>query len=342
MRICVIIVTYDDRFHLLSRVIQSLLEQDINKIVIVDNNSTQNSKNKLIQFQKEYGEKIDVLFLSQNLGSAGGNSIGLKKFYSDYNSEFVWLLDDDNLPYKDALDVLKSFWKELDDENKEKRVALLSFRENRKIYEQALSTSNPDLVVGRRNGFLGIHIGWFFQKLFNKSNIDPERRELYNSKNTGLVSASYYGGLFFHKNLLDSIGFPKEEFFVYSDDIEFSSRITKLKGKIYLVLKSRIIDIEGSWQKRVYRKSILNLPLKNTNSIDRLMLYYTYRNKTYFEKNNWADKSFLYSINKIIYLFLLRLISFIYRSSFDVKVINLAIKDGLRGNLGKRKEDLFK
>lgn len=47
MKIHSVIVTYADRFHLLKKVIASCLTEGVEKIIVVDNNSEDNSKAQL-------------------------------------------------------------------------------------------------------------------------------------------------------------------------------------------------------------------------------------------------------------------------------------------------------
>ena len=55
-----------------------------------------------------------------------------------------------------------------------------------------------------------------------------------------------YGGLFFHRSIIDIIGLPDTNYFLYGDDFDFSYRITKKGGKIFLVTQSVIEDLEKS------------------------------------------------------------------------------------------------
>ena len=89
-------VTYANRWCHLEQVIPAILSESlISELIIVDNASTYDLKAKIKVTFPNDTEKIRVLTQTENLGSAGGFSIGLKKAY-ELNAEFVYLLDDDN------------------------------------------------------------------------------------------------------------------------------------------------------------------------------------------------------------------------------------------------------
>jgi hypothetical protein len=89
--------------------------------------------------------------------------------------------------------------------------------------------------------------------------------------------------LFIHKNLIDNIGFPNEKFYLYGDDTEWTYRITKGGGKIYLILESIIVDLEPFW-------GINGNFLIDKIQKDKRRFYYACRNAAFFEINNLVDK----------------------------------------------------
>ena len=262
MKVYSVIVTYGDRFHLLKQVIEACYREDVNKVIVIDNASIENSRNKLKEFEKQNKDRLKVIYLEENSGSAGGYKRGLEEAYKCEECEFIWLLDDDNEPQKDSLKVLKEFWNDLEDKNKKEKVALLSYRPDRIAYKESIMTNNPELVLGRKNSFLGFHILDLPKKVMRvlKRKIGIKTFKENQSIKSGKVAVAPYGGMFFHKSLINDIGYPKEEFFVYADDHEWSYRITKNKGKIILVLDSELEDIDLSWNINNNKKiGVLNI-----------------------------------------------------------------------------------
>jgi GT2 family glycosyltransferase len=326
----VVTVTYGNRFHLLKQVIDSALAEGVAKVIVVDNNSLPESKEKLKAYEKQLGsQKIKVLYLVDNYGSAGGFKRGLEEAYNDSECEFIWLLDDDNQPQKDSLKVLYEFWDNLEDENKEEKVSLLSYREDRGHYKEAVMTNNPNLVLGRKNSFLSFHIADLPKKVLRRFKRKFGIRTFKEDKNIkfGKVSVAPYGGMFFHKNLIDGIGYPNEKFYLYADDHEWSYRITKNRGSIYLILDSLVNDIDTSWN--ISKNNETSMSIIATGSDFRV--FYSIRNRVFFETKNLVESNLIYKLNIYFYFFLL----FIANSK-KYSLIKNAIRDGREGKLGKR------
>ena len=106
---------------------------------------------------------------------------------------------------------------------------------------------------------------------------------------------------FFHKSILDEIGYPNEDYFLYSDDHDWSYRITKSNKKIYLVLNSVIDDIDSSWN-LINKTNNTFIKIKKAPS---LRVYYSVRNRMMFEKNNLIDNKLIYNLNKLAFTCLL-------------------------------------
>jgi len=143
----------------------------------------------------------------------------------------------------------------------------------------------------------------------------------------GIVPVAPYGGLFIHKNIINKIDYPNENFYLYADDHEWTYRITKNGGKIYLILNSKVDDLELSWH---VPKEIKETSFSIISKGNPFRVYYSVRNRVYFEINNLVNSKIIYLINIFMYLLLISL-----SSSKNLKLIIKAIKDGLKGKLGK-------
>jgi len=286
-KVFVVTVTYGNRFHLLKQVIDSALSEGVHKIIVADN---------LKEYEKSLNDKIEVLYLDDNYGSAGGFKRGLQVAYNDPECEFIWLLDDDNKSMNGSLKILLDFWDSLEIENKKERIALLSYRfKKEQLAKKQLSKNKPD-----------------------------------SDKKFGIVPVAPCGGLFIHKNLLNKIGYPNEKFYLYADDHEWSYRITKIGGGIYLILDSKIDDLELSWH---IPKSVKETRFSVISRGNPYRVYYSIRNRVFFEINNLVDNKMIYWINILVYLLLISL-----SSRKNVRIILKAIKDGYRGRLGRIEE----
>ena len=326
-----LIVTYADRYRFLEKTIFNCFESGVDKVFVVDNNSEYESNFKLRRLEERLSPKLIITYLNKNIGSAGGFKKGLEEIITEEDCEFIWLLDDDNVPRVDSLDVLKDFWNSLDQKNKQNNTSLLSYRPVKDSigYKKAILDNNPNLVLGKCNSFLGFHFLDFPKKLF---------KFIYTSKNvvksnikSGLVSVAPYGGLFLHKDLLNTIGYPNERFFVYADDHDWTYRIIKNSGKIILILGSIIDDCDISWnvQKRTQSNfsSAINAP--------KFRLYFSTRNRIIFERKDLTRNNFSYLLNILIYSFLFFGYSFLSFRIRNLAVFSQAVYDGLLNNLDK-------
>jgi GT2 family glycosyltransferase len=148
---------------------------------------------------------------------------------------------------------------------------------------------------------------------------------------SGKVSVAPYGGMFFHKNLIDSIGYPNEEFYLYADDHEWSYRITKNSGDIYLVLDSLVDDIDTSWHVKSSFIPFINYLYYGTD----FRVYYAVRNRVKFEINDLLMNKTSYLINKYLLLLILKFFS-VLKSPNKYKIVKKAIFDADNVKLGKR------
>lgn len=337
IKVCAVFVTHGDRYHHLKQGIEALVEQQISHIIVVDNHSLPSSHEQLKKQEKVLDGKLKVIYLSDNTGSAGGYYRGLKYASTCIDCEFIWLLDDDNRPKEEALKALIDFWLNLEEEDKEHRIALLSYRDDREIYKEVIFKNNPDLVMGKKNSFLGFHVfelpKEFSRRIKSRYFRKTNEAALFKKK-YGPVSTSPFGGMFFHKTLLDEIGYPNQDFYLYTDDWDFSYRITKKGGRIILLLDSVIEDLEKSWHLR-NKKNLFKIHL--LEDLDDYRLYYYVRNRVYFDKRYLVTNPLIYFFNKFTLLSMLTLFGFIKKRN-SLRIINKAVRDGNRGRLGKHSQ----
>jgi len=162
-----------------------------------------------------------------------------------------------------------------------------------------------------------------------KDNIQNKRLNLFPLQP---IEISAMGGLFFSRKVIDKLGYPKEDFFVYADDHEYTYRFTKNGGKIFLCSEIMIEDIDQT-------------SLNDSNEsigffhkdFSEIKMYYSIRNHTYLSKEFMTNKIFFYAN-----LSVLSLLHFknIFKTSFPLfmkryKLYLKAISDGLNGHLGR-------
>ena len=318
LRTTAIIVTYSDRFYLLKQVIEACFIEGVSQIIIIDNNSEINSKTQLKAIAEESESRISVLWNDENKGSASAFKQGLEYANEFFKNDFIWLLDDDNKPSHNSLLKLHNYW-----QTKDKDVScLLSFRPDRKQYKKAVLSKDPNLVLSKRNSFYGFSITDKLLKPFKK------KKKIDLSISSGMVSYAPFGGMFFNISIVDTIGYPDTQFFLYSDDHDWSYRITKRKEKIVLLLDSIVEDIDTSWSVKEIKSNVYQT-IKKGNPF---RIYYTIRNRMIFEKRYLINNSLIYNFNRILF----NTILFVYcGQSENFKIFLLALKHAKSGRLGK-------
>ncbi len=235
-KICAIVVTYN-RKDMLRENLLALLAQDENRfdILIVDNHSTDGTEEAVSDLLLSQ-ERIFYEDTGENLGGAGGFSYGIEHAV-EMGYDWVWLMDDDCIPKPDALSRL--------------------IRSAKKLRG--------------RFGFLSSKALW---KDGTPAHMNVQRKSLFNNllsfkdREERIVIASFVS-MFIPVKVIKRVGLPIAEFFIWTDDWEYSRRISR-HYPCYVVPKSEVIhktaDNTGT--------SIA------TDDADRLWRYmYAYRNE---------------------------------------------------------------
>lgn len=325
--VCTVVVTYN-RKDLLIKCIESLINQTLKPqaIYIVDNNSTDNTPELLIKHNylkttpqlenniwtssTEYEQiTIKYIHLPENIGGAGGFYYGVKQAYED-NYDWVWIMDDDAFPTPACLENLEPYY-DLED-----TVALAS------------------LKVDLNNNILYHHRGYF------NFNHGLPIQEHITSEDTKVpvkdIDMASFVGLLVKKDAIKKIGYPKKEFFIHTDDLEYCIRL-RTTGKIKLINKSIIKHAEGSVQ-GTYKKTVLGVTA-NRRPYDKLWInYYMQRNLIWIGRKYSTNKLSLYTtIIKNYIMTLIGIIVFDDHKYRRIKFFTNAYYDGLTSKFDNKK-----
>lgn len=325
MIVYAVTVTYGNRFHLLKQVIESALAEGVTKVIVVDNNSEAESREQLKAYEQELGsDKIKVLYLDDNYGSAGGFKRGLEEAYNDKACEYILALDDDNLIEKGSFEKLKALTIYL--KNLNYSFMLGFYRDMWNADRKAVENGNIKRYLP--NNFIGFNFLEAFKNKFFKGN----KNKLVNLFPFQPAEITAMGGSFFPKSILKKIGYPNEDFYLYADDHDFTYRFTKSGGKIFLCSELRLHDIDFT----TVSDSGANIGYFDED-FSEFKMYYGVRNHTYLSKSFIKNKILFYG-NMSIYL----LLNFkkIFKTPKKLffrryKLLLRAINDGLDGKLGR-------
>lgn len=321
-----LVVTYGDRWEYLEQVLFQLENDVWIKGVILINNATSYNLDEAVQ--KANFSKTTILDMGENTGSAFAIKQGLLHIESLNDNAFVWLLDDDNLPKDDATLVLTQHWNahakrqtyHID------RTMLVSIRENREY----LVLAAKGHLVWKRNAFFGFHALSFLDKRLFKHKQKAQQRP-YQERAT--LPFAPYGGMFFHVSLLKKIGYPNPDFYIYASDYDFSVRVPRAGGEIWLIPKSQLVEVDAHWS----TKAEDNQPtVSHVLATSPFRIYYMVRNSVYFWKKYLVNNPLLFHLNRFILTWQYKQAAKKYGLHDNFKLFKKAVKEGLRGELGKR------
>jgi GT2 family glycosyltransferase len=325
-KVCVVTVTYGDRQRFLDQVIARVLSfAQVANLIVVNNASIHPMVNT--------DERVTVLNNAENEGSAGGYHKGIKYAFENTDCDFIWLLDDDNMPEEGCLDKLLEQWDTIPAADNKK--ALFCLRDDRKTHVKIARGDDPMRYYLVPDNFLGFNVFRIAYNQYRKFADKLNKSTAYKEQ----VTMPYvpYGGLLMHRQLVAEIGYPNEALYLYVDDSEYSYRITQNGGTIWLVPTCRVVDIDKSqginYKKRQFHSQLLDEWSFRT--------YYHIRNRIYFYSRVAIRNKFMFAVNKALYLTFLRLIGMLSSKTAEYKKLVQAVKDGLSGNLGKANPDKF-
>lgn len=243
--VCVI-VTYNRKL-LLQECIQNVLGQSytVMKVIVVDNASTDGT----YLLTELLNEKIDYYRLEENKGGAYGFNYGIKRSFH-YYPDFVWLLDDDAIPDFNCLNLLVNF-----------------------SYHHLNEVVVAPKVIDVDGNIQLIHRGYFYKFLLRQRAI---KSNIYKRDYVRIGYSSFIG-LLLPTNWIQQIGFPRSDFFIWFDDVEYSLRMSKL-GPIILLPIATVVHKDNRHHGRLSKESYWKMYYDVRNTI---LLAHEFRWKKY-------------------------------------------------------------
>lgn len=226
-----VIVTYN-RKELLSKVVNAVVNQSypLKKILIVDNNSTDGTKESV---SEQLTSVVEYINTGGNLGGAGGFHFGFKEA-EKHGYDYLWLMDDDLMPAYNCLENLLS--------TEPQGIAQpVRYSLEEKCVE--LSPLTYDLSNPLKLNPKGVPLKEYLEKN------DVENRLI------NIEAIPFEGPLISRKAVID-IGFPNPDFFIFCDDIEYAIKakrkdipiVCDLSAKAYRLLVNNQGDDLLSWK----------------------------------------------------------------------------------------------
>lgn len=194
--VCAIVVTHE-RLPLLQECLAAIAAQTRRPdgVLVVDNASTDGTPEAIASDHRD----VELLVMDRNGGGAGGFAAGLRHAYRAGFGWF-WLMDDDTVPERDALDALVRA--DASVEGRSRPLVLASAVQWR---DRGLHPMNVPAV----------------RVADAESMIHAARDALLPIRSASFVS------VLVHRVALERYGLPRAEYFIYNDDVEFTGRVLR-------------------------------------------------------------------------------------------------------------------
>jgi rhamnopyranosyl-N-acetylglucosaminyl-diphospho-decaprenol beta-1,3/1,4-galactofuranosyltransferase len=281
--IAAVIVTYN-RKELLVGCIFALLNQTkpVDGIYIIDNASTDSTpeflkKNSIVPQAVDITKNnqaeihsfvlsaaiptqkiaMNYLRLQENIGGAGGFYEGVKRA-CEQGYDWFWLMDDDAEPRNNALELLLQY----------------SGQEN--------ISALASLKLSADNTLQAKHRGYFCFNNFSSLLVRPIQLNEIEGKDFVEIDHASFVGILINRKAVEKIGYPKKEFFIHYDDVEFCIRLRSV-GKILLVPRSIIIHKDNTTTNRTI-KNLFWKPYEIVPFRKLWLRYYHTRNLVWLKK----------------------------------------------------------
>ena len=296
MKIIAVVVTYN-RLSLLKRNLDCLRQnKPLSSIIVVNNGSTDGTAEWM-------AEQQDVMVLTQaNVGGSGGFYTGIQHA-CQCGADWIWCMDDDVFPRPDCLEQLLCH---IDDS----RIGMLA---PRRLLEGQVYT-NDFLRYDLTNPFSSL----YKEKLSKQTVTAPVE-----------IGGTAFEGPFIRREVVDKIGLPNKDLFIFCDDTDYCLRTVRAGYKI-LYVPDALMDkqkffSEDTWAVRNQKK--------------KWKRFYQVRNSTYLNHHygrNWGVR-YLRGFNGVLGYLLVAFFTAPFSEAYQWKDIPRfwkAYRDGIKEKLG--------
>lgn len=291
-KIACVIVTYN-RKQLLIRCLEAVSRQTFKpQTVFIMDNASADGTEELVKERGYYNCKRDrieykYILNSMNEGGAGGFYLGMKTANESADYDALWVMDDDGEPYEDCL---------------EKEAA----------YLDKYAFISPLVVTPEDSNILS------FYNLNTKEFLDQYPDGIIADK------ANPFNGILFRRDLLEKIGYPKKEMFIWGDEKEYQQRAISNGFYPVTIAKARHKHPKDRME---YQKDFMG---RNTIVYvgSKLRNYCFYRNQAYIIKKYHKIINIFYFVVSYYFFFLV-----IKKLDLNgLRLFNKAVTAGLRGD----------
>ncbi|MBF0568645.1 MAG: glycosyltransferase [Nitrospirae bacterium] len=259
--VCAVVVTYNRR-ELLLECLEALKGQTLplDAIYLIDNASTDSTPQLLLEsgfidiippdgltepvgyHKKLSATSIDIYYvrMHRNTGGAGGFHEGVRRAY-DSGAHWLWLMDDDVEPVKDALEVMLSY-----------TAVGECVLPNKKFADGTILSDDS-------------HFSLSMGKMMPVRNGEFAQHSRFSFKNYAT-----FEGMLISRRIVEQIGYPDRRFFYLGDDFVYG---------IMASLYTNIVFIkDGLFYKKLKRQDAKSLMGRESIRLKDMEIYYRVRN----------------------------------------------------------------
>jgi rhamnopyranosyl-N-acetylglucosaminyl-diphospho-decaprenol beta-1,3/1,4-galactofuranosyltransferase len=209
VKVAAVVVTWN-RCELLAETLDALRSQRRlpDSVIVVDNASDDGTAEVLAQ-----QTDLDVVTLPANLGGAGGFSAGLRRAVGEHAADVVWLMDDDGVPAAGCLEAL------------EPHMLTHDF-----VGPAVLAKDDPDRLC-------------FPIRLPGTATVVHDMTALRGAATDAVLEEVVipFNGVLLTRELVERIGLPREEFFIWGDDVEYLWRARRAGARVATVVDAHLL-----------------------------------------------------------------------------------------------------
>jgi len=247
--------------------LESITNSDYKNIAvnIIDIQNIDDSVFEIENYLKNYPIENYFYKSSLNNGFAYANNLIMRNLLSKDNTEFIWLLNNDTLIYENTITELVSFFDKI---SKQEKVGILG-----------------SMLVNFEDSSVIQSLGGVFNPKIGKVQIVGKNKSVSDFKISSDFKPDFVTGaaMFFHKSLINDIGYMPEEYFMYYEDIDWCFSALKKGYKNFICVNSIVKHKQGASTGNKYDK-------KSSVSHLRKYMYINYKK---FYKKHFSKYSFL-------------------------------------------------
>ena len=304
--ISAVIVTFN-RLEKLKITIEKSLEESFDKIIIVNNNSSDGTKEYLDSLDND---RLIVEHLEENIGGAGGFHVGFEVALEKIDAEWIVCYDDDSYPQKSAIDHFRG----------------LSL-DGISAVAAAVYLPNGEVSVMNKVRFNPFKSMKTFFDTFIKGKSIYVAEEAYTKEVSQEIDASTFVGFFVRASVVRQIGLPRTELFIYADDLIYTLGMTS-RGYRHMFIPS--IKFIHDCNTLVNEKDIYHPIWK---------VYYTYRNR--IEMYRVSSQWFYLPITLLQIVPWMRKKKYYQNKKLYLTLLKIAIVDALKSDFTRSHSDIL-